>query len=97
MYYWSMMDDHNIQQKLQLTPQLSQMAVALQGYLYKRADRHMIPAVDNTNVDRSVATLHATVLGCLRHMSQVRPLLKHSFQRRLALQTSMQQHEAYLK
>ena len=31
----------------------------------------MIPKVDNTNVDRSVATIHATVLACLRHTSQV--------------------------
>ena len=46
----------------------------LQAYLFKRADRHMIPAVDNTNVDRSVATLHATILGCLRRMSQVSAL-----------------------
>ena len=43
----------------------------LQDYLCRRADKHMIPKVDNTNVDRSVATIHATVLACLRHTSQV--------------------------
>jgi hypothetical protein len=28
--------------------------------------------VNNTNVDRSVATIHATVLGCLRRQARVR-------------------------
>ncbi len=35
------------------------------------ADKHSIPKVNNTNVDRSVATIHATVLGCLRRTAQV--------------------------
>ncbi|DBA68819.1 TPA: hypothetical protein ACH3X2_013307 [Trebouxia sp. C0005] len=47
----------------------------IQDYLCRRADKHMIPKVDNTNVDRSVATIHATVLACLRHTSQGQPLL----------------------
>ena len=37
-----------------------------------RAVRHGVPAVNNTNVDRSVATIHATVLGCLRRQARVR-------------------------
>ena len=45
--------------------------VVMQDYLCRRADKHQIPKVDNTNVDRSVATIHATVLACLRHTSQV--------------------------
>lgn len=36
------------------------------------ADKHGIPKVDNTNVDRSVATIHSTVLGCLRRTARVR-------------------------
>ena len=32
------------------------------------ADKRAIPKVDNTNVDRSVATIHTTVLGCLRRV-----------------------------
>ena len=47
------------------------LPAGLQDYLCRRADKHMIPKVDNTNVDRSVATIHATVLACLRHTSQV--------------------------
>lgn len=38
----------------------------IQDHLCAAADRRAVPKVDNTNVDRSVATIHATVLGCLR-------------------------------
>lgn len=34
---------------------------AIQDYLRKRADKHLVPKVNNTNVDRSVAAIHATV------------------------------------
>lgn len=44
---------------------------AIQDYLCKTADKRAIPKVDNTNVDRSVATIHATLLGCLRRRAQV--------------------------
>ena len=43
----------------------------------RRADRHSIPKVDNTNVDRSVATIHATLTGALRRREQVQ---KHPLQ-----------------
>ena len=43
----------------------------IQDYLVRRADRHCIPRVDNTNVDRSVAAIHATVLSCLRRQARV--------------------------
>ncbi|KAG6520162.1 P-loop NTPase domain-containing protein LPA1-like [Zingiber officinale] len=39
---------------------------AIQEYLCKRADKHLVPKVNNTNVDRSVAAIHATIFGCLR-------------------------------
>ncbi len=45
---------------------------AIQDYLISRAQRHAVPAVNNTNVDRSVATIHATTLGCLRRQARVR-------------------------
>lgn len=44
----------------------------IQDYLVARANRHAVPSVNNTNVDRSVATIHATVLGCLRRQARVR-------------------------
>ena len=34
-----------------------------------------VPLVNNTNVDRSVAIIHATVLACLRLLNQVQHLL----------------------
>lgn len=43
---------------------------AIQEYLQKSADKHAIPKVDNTNVDRSVATIHTTVLGCLHRTAR---------------------------
>ncbi|WCJ40969.1 hypothetical protein M5689_021861 [Euphorbia peplus] len=38
----------------------------IQDYLCKRADKHLVPKINNTNVDRSVASIHATVFSCLR-------------------------------
>ncbi|KAL6009934.1 hypothetical protein ACLOJK_000365 [Asimina triloba] len=38
----------------------------IQDYLCKRADKHMVPKVNNTNVDRSVASIHSTIFSCLR-------------------------------
>ena len=38
----------------------------IQDYLAMRAERHAVPRVNNTNVDRSVAAIHATVLAFLR-------------------------------
>lgn len=38
----------------------------IQEYLCHRADKHLVPKINNTNVDKSVAAIHATVFGCLR-------------------------------
>ncbi|CAL8470947.1 g10489 [Coccomyxa elongata] len=47
----------------------------IQEYLVARAQRHAVPSVNNTNVDRSVATIHATVIGCLRRQARGENLL----------------------
>lgn len=47
----------------------------IQSYLLKQAEAFAIPIVNNTNVDRSVATIHATVVACLRRLARVRPAL----------------------
>lgn len=39
---------------------------SIQEYLCHRADKHLVPKINNTNVDRSVAAIHATVFSCLR-------------------------------
>lgn len=38
----------------------------IQEYLCNRADKHLVPKVNNTNVDKSVAAIHATLFSCLR-------------------------------
>ncbi|KAL6566817.1 hypothetical protein OROMI_015221 [Orobanche minor] len=38
----------------------------IQEYLCNRAEKHLVPKVNNTNVDKSVAVIHATVFSCLR-------------------------------
>ncbi|CAI5990896.1 unnamed protein product [Closterium sp. NIES-65] len=62
---------------------------AIQDYLVRRADKHLIPKVNNTNMDKSVAAIHATVFTCLRHRaagesmysraSNTLPLLHHEY------------------
>ncbi|CAI5495319.1 unnamed protein product [Closterium sp. Naga37s-1] len=62
---------------------------AIQDYLVRRADKHLIPKVNNTNMDKSVAAIHATVFACLRHRtagesmysraSNTLPLLRHEY------------------
>ncbi|CAA0815051.1 P-loop NTPase domain-containing protein LPA1 homolog 2 [Striga hermonthica] len=39
---------------------------AIQDYLCSWADKHLVPKVNNTNVDKSMAVIHATVFSCLR-------------------------------
>lgn len=46
---------------------------AIQDHLVQGALACRIPTVNNTNVDRSVATIHGTVLACLRRQAQVLP------------------------
>lgn len=38
---------------------------AIQEYLCKRADKYSVPKINNINVDRSVAAIHATLFSCL--------------------------------
>jgi hypothetical protein len=38
----------------------------IQKALAKRADYYLIPKIDNTNVDRSLATIHTTIVRVLR-------------------------------
>lgn len=50
----------------------------IQEYLCKRADKHLVPKVNNTNVDKSVAAIHATIFSSLRRREKGEPLLDHS-------------------
>ncbi|CAM6102339.1 unnamed protein product [Calypogeia fissa] len=46
----------------------------IQEYLCKRADKHLVPKVNNTNVDKSIALIHATIFSCLRRRMGGEPL-----------------------
>ncbi|XP_051120840.1 P-loop NTPase domain-containing protein LPA1 homolog 2 [Andrographis paniculata] len=46
----------------------------IQEYLCRRADKHLVPKINNTNVDKSVAAIHATVFSCLRRREVGEPL-----------------------
>ncbi|KAE8674584.1 P-loop NTPase domain-containing protein LPA1-like protein 1 [Hibiscus syriacus] len=46
----------------------------IQDYLCKQADKHLVPKINNTNVDRSVAVIHATIFSCLRRYEAGEPL-----------------------
>eukprot|EP01018_Ginkgo_biloba_P032510 Gb_20683 [translate_table: standard] len=50
----------------------------IQDYLCKRADKHLVPKVNNTNVDRSVAAIHATIFSCLRRQDAGEHLYDHT-------------------
>ena len=38
----------------------------IQDYQCKKADKHLVPKVNNTNMDQSVAAIHATIFACLQ-------------------------------
>lgn len=47
----------------------------IQRHLCKHADRYLIPKIDNTNVDRSIAAIHSTLVRVLRKMDRGEPLV----------------------
>jgi 2-phosphoglycerate kinase len=49
---------------------------AIQEYLCNRADKHLVPKINNTNVDQSVAAIHATVFSCLCRRATI-PILNY--------------------
>ncbi|KAG0627688.1 hypothetical protein M758_2G220600 [Ceratodon purpureus] len=63
----------------------------IQDYLCKGSDKHLIPKINNTNVDKSVAAIHATVFSCLRRRENGEPLLDR------ATKTCKVIHQEYTK
>jgi 2-phosphoglycerate kinase len=43
-------------------------------HLCRRANKYMIPKVNNTNVDRSMSILHSTIFNCIKKWSKGEPL-----------------------
>lgn len=50
----------------------------IQDYLIRKADKHFIPKVNNTNVDQSVAIIHSTIFGCVKQMMKGSKMLDAS-------------------
>lgn len=46
----------------------------IQKKLWKQAQQHLIPCVDNTNVDRSLAAIHSTIVRTLRRTAAGEPV-----------------------
>ncbi|KAN0026001.1 hypothetical protein ACTFIV_006981 [Dictyostelium citrinum] len=42
----------------------------INDHLCHGADEHMIPQIDNTSIDRSLATIHGTIFACLKRKVQ---------------------------
>lgn len=40
----------------------------IQKYLVKKAEKVLIPRIDNTNVDKSLGLIHSTMIRCLRRI-----------------------------
>ena len=39
---------------------------AIQSHVISKAEEHMFPRIDNTNVDRSVSLMHSVIMKALR-------------------------------
>lgn len=65
---------------------------AIQDYLAVRAARFLVPRVNNTNVDRSVDTIHATAFGCMRRAAEGEALLAPEGDRALLLHDEYRRH-----
>jgi hypothetical protein len=63
----------------------------IQVYLCMWADKHLLPKINNSNVGKRVAVIHATVFSCLCRCKQGEPLLDQ------ATNTVKVVHQEYLK
>lgn len=72
----------------------------IQKYLLKKADQHLLPSVDNTNIDRSVASIHSMILRSIKHIASHRSLLardEHNVYRAALMHQQFEsaQHDAW--
>lgn len=66
----------------------------IQRHLCKHADRFLIPKIDNTNVDRSIATIQSTLVRVLRKMDRGEPILDDKMNKMVLLS---REHENAIK
>jgi 2-phosphoglycerate kinase len=48
---------------------------AIHKYFVKKAEKRLIPRVDNSNVDKSLGIIHSTIIRCLRKISKSESLM----------------------
>ncbi|TMW67773.1 hypothetical protein Poli38472_007445 [Pythium oligandrum] len=66
----------------------------IQRHLCKNADKFLIPKIDNTNVDRSIATIQATLIRVLRKMDRGEKIFDDKINKMVLLS---REHENSLK
>uniref|UniRef100_H3GRW2 Zeta toxin domain-containing protein n=1 Tax=Phytophthora ramorum TaxID=164328 RepID=H3GRW2_PHYRM len=66
----------------------------IQRHLCKHADRYLIPKIDNTNVDRSIATIQSTLVRVLRKLDRGEKLVEEKISKFVMLS---REHENSIK
>lgn len=46
----------------------------IQKHLIKKAEAALIPRIDNSNIDKSIGLIHATIVRCLRQIAEGTPI-----------------------
>jgi hypothetical protein len=69
----------------------------IQRYLVSKAEKLLIPCVDNTNVDRSVAAIHSVLIRCMGFLSEGRSLFDPTTGKAVAMydELKVQQRDAW--
>ena len=65
----------------------------IQSSQAQEADKILIPKIDNTNVDRSLATIHAIVIKCLRKHYKGRLLWDSEKRQAVYMRKAMEEHQ----
>lgn len=66
----------------------------IQRHLCKHADKYLIPKIDNTNVDRSIATIQSTLIRVLRKLDRGEKILDERINKMVMLS---REHENSIK
>lgn len=67
----------------------------IQKYLSQKAKRHLIPRIDNTNIDRSIAAIHSILLRCIRHIAAERPLFDKNLEKAILMHREYEDAQAF--
>jgi hypothetical protein len=65
----------------------------IQKYLVSKAEKLLIPCIDNTNVDRSVAAIHSVIIRCMRHLAAGQSLFDPTSNRAILMHEELKQSQ----